>query len=278
MPNLPTDWTALCLLAFFLGLRHGLDPDHLAAIDGLTRAAWRQTGVRSRRCGVLFSLGHGMVVLPVAALTGSLGAQWAPPAWFEWLGSLISVGFLALIGIVNLLAVLRASPQTPVSPVGVRGRWLQRLMGCVGARGGAMSAAGVGFLFALSFDTLTQSALFAAMAVKHGGIDHALMLGALFVLGMLASDGLNGWWISHLIGRTDRVAVVASRVMTLVVAAISLLVATLGALRMVSDRFEGWVDGKELGIGLAVIGLTAAGYAAACWVAARQRVGTTAGA
>lgn len=272
MPNLPADWTALCLLAFLLGLRHGLDADHLAAIDGLTRANWRRTGQRVRSCGVLFSLGHGCVILPVAALTGSIGAQWAPPAWFEWLGGLISIGFLALIGIVNLLAVLRSSPQAPVALVGLRGRWLQRLMGCVDGHRGTWSAAGVGFLFALSFDTLSQSALFAAMAVKHGGTDHALVLGGLFVAGMLASDGLNGWWIAHLIGRTDRVAVLASRVMTLVVAGISLLVATLGALRMASDHFEGWLDGKELAIGLVVIGLTAAGYGAACWMAARQRV------
>ena len=38
MHDLPADWGALCALVFLLGMRHGLDADHLAAIDGLTRA------------------------------------------------------------------------------------------------------------------------------------------------------------------------------------------------------------------------------------------------
>jgi hypothetical protein len=33
----PADWTALCALVFVLGLKHALDADHLAAIDGMTR-------------------------------------------------------------------------------------------------------------------------------------------------------------------------------------------------------------------------------------------------
>jgi high-affinity nickel-transport protein len=47
MHDLPTDWSALCALVFLLGMRHGFDADHLAAIDGLrastgdTRRVWR---------------------------------------------------------------------------------------------------------------------------------------------------------------------------------------------------------------------------------------------
>ncbi len=37
MDELPATWTALCMLAFVLGARHGFDADHLATIDGLTR-------------------------------------------------------------------------------------------------------------------------------------------------------------------------------------------------------------------------------------------------
>ena len=32
MPALPSEWSALCALVFLLGLRHGFDADHLAAI------------------------------------------------------------------------------------------------------------------------------------------------------------------------------------------------------------------------------------------------------
>lgn len=268
MHDLPAGGGALCALVFVLGVRHGLDADHLAAIDGLTRVSARQGRRHARYCGVLFSLGHGLVVLSIALAAGALGAKWVPPRWFDALGSGISIGFLFLVGIVNLHAVLAAPAGTPVGLVGVRGRLLGRLLGRTEEATTPLAALGVGALFALSFDTLSQSALFAVMAVQFGGLAHALTLGLLFVLGMLASDGANGWWISRLIGRTDRLAVVASRTMTLAVACVSLLVAALGALRAASDGFDGWVEGSELAIGFGVIALIALSYVFACRSAA----------
>jgi high-affinity nickel-transport protein len=270
--HLPADWSALCTLVLLLGVRHGLDADHLTAIDGLTRLTSRQGRTYARYCGALFSLGHGVVVLPIAALAGTLGAQWVPPSWFEAVGSLVSIGFrfLALLGVVNLTAVLRAAPQTAVPLVGVRGRMVERLWARLGQPRGAVAVMGVGFLFALSFDTLSQSALFSVMGVQFGGFEHAMTLGLLFVLGMLVSDGANGWWISRLIDRTDRLAVLASRTMTSAVAYVSLLVAGLGAARLLSTEFEGWMDGKELFIGGAVIALIALSYLVACRLASQR--------
>lgn len=271
MHDLPADWSALCALVFILGMRHGLDADHLAAIDGLTRLSSRQGRSYARYCGALFSLGHGMVVLSIAALAVALGSHWVPPSWFESLGSIISIGFLAVIGIVNLRAVLSADLHAVVPLVGLRGKAVSRLLARLGHTQGSVAVIGVGSLFALSFDTLSQSALFAVMAVQFGGIEHALTLGLLFVLGMLASDGANGWWISHLIGRTDRLAVVASRVMTMAVACVSLLVAAIGITRLASHEFEGWTEGKELAIGAAVIVLIGASYLVASRVAALRQ-------
>jgi nickel/cobalt transporter (NiCoT) family protein len=271
MHDLPTDWGALCALVFLLGMRHGLDADHLAAIDSLTRLSARQGRAHARYCGALFSLGHGIVVLSIAALAGTLGSHWITPSWFEYLGSIISIGFLAVIGIVNLHAVRSADPLAVVPLVGLRGKTLHRLLTRLECTQGATAVIGVGSLFALSFDTLSQSALFAVMAVQFGGIEHALTLGLLFVLGMLASDGANGWWISHLIGRTDRLAVVASRLMTVAVACVSLGVAAIGIARLASHEFEGWTEGKELAIGATVIVLIGASYLVACRVAASRR-------
>ena len=36
-PALPSDFFGLALVVLMLGIKHGLDADHLAAIDGLTR-------------------------------------------------------------------------------------------------------------------------------------------------------------------------------------------------------------------------------------------------
>jgi high-affinity nickel-transport protein len=264
MHDLPADWGALCALVFLLGMRRGLDADHRAAIDGLTRISARRHQAHARYCGALFSLGHGAVVLSIALLAGVLGAKWVPPGRFEALGGGISIGFLLLIGVVNLRAVLKAPADAPVPLVGVRGKLVDQLLGGKERSSGPVAMMGVGSLFALSFDTLSQSALFAVMAVQFGGVAHALTLGLLFVLGMLVSDGANGWWISRLIDRTDRLAVVASRTVTLAVACVSLLVATIGAARIASGGIDGWLNGKELSIGLAVVVLIALSDLVAC--------------
>lgn len=264
MSEFPADWDALCVVMLLLGMRHGLDADHLAVIDGLTRVSARQRRPHARYCGALFSLGHGAVVLAVALLAGLLGAQWVPPAWAEVMGAAVSIGFLALIGIVNLAAVWRAAPGSAVPLVGVRGRLVERLLGGVGPKSGPMAVLGVGALFALSFDTLSQSALFAMLALQFGGVEQALMLGGLFALGMLVADGANGWWISRLIAHTDRLAVLASRVMTVAVAGVSLLVAAMGAARLLNGRIAHWSDGKELALSGGVIALVTLAYLVAC--------------
>lgn len=263
MLDLPAGWAALCALSFVLGARHGLDADHLAVIDGLTRVSARRGQPHASGSGALFALGHGSVVLVIAVAAGAAGAKWVTPAWFEVLGGGLSIGFLLLIGSLNLRAVLRAPAGATVNLVGVRSGLVERFGKPAHRASGPLATMAVGALFALSFDTLSQAALFAALAVPYGGVAHALALGLLFVLGMLVSDGANGWWVSRLIDRTDRLAVIASRAMTGAVACISLVVAALGAGRMASRWVDGWLDDRELLIGLTVIVLVASSYFAA---------------
>ena len=56
------------VLMFVLGLRHGLDPDHIACIDGLT---WRALSHDHNQgyapwIGTLFAIGHGLLVTSIA--------------------------------------------------------------------------------------------------------------------------------------------------------------------------------------------------------------------
>lgn len=67
MHDLPSEWTALATLVFVLGLKHGFDADHLATIDGLTRYNAHQRRPFARYCGALSSIGHGVVVVAIAA-------------------------------------------------------------------------------------------------------------------------------------------------------------------------------------------------------------------
>jgi high-affinity nickel-transport protein len=102
-------------------------------------------------------------------------------------------------------------------------------------------------------------------------VGHALALGVLFTLGMLVTDGINGLWISRLIARADQIAVIASRVMSLAVAGVSLLVAGLGLARLLLPAVDAWTDGKELLFGLVVVVLIVSAYLLARAMARRAQ-------
>jgi high-affinity nickel-transport protein len=252
----PDNWISLVAVVFLFGIKHGFDADHLATIDGLTRVSRRAGSAFSPYCGVLFSLGHGAVVIAIAALVGSASERWQTPAWLEASGAWISIAVLTLLGLLNLRAVFTASPHEVVTPVGLKGRLLGRL---VEARTPWVVMA-IGAAFALSFDTVSQAALFAATAVHFGGLQDALALAAVFLLGMLVTDGANGLWISRLIARADTLARVASRVMGLAVGSVSLLVAVVGAGRLAAPAFARWTDGREVLLGTAVVGIVLASF------------------
>jgi high-affinity nickel-transport protein len=270
MDTLPADWTSLAIVVFLLGMKHGFDADHLATIDGLTRVTRRARARFAPYCGMLFSLGHGTVVIAIAALVGSASERWQTPAWLETSGVWISIFFLVLLGTLNLRAVLTAEPHEVVAPVGLKGRYLGRL---AQARSPGVVLL-VGALFALSFDTVSQAALFAATATHFGGLREALVLGLLFLLGMLVTDGVNGLWISRLIERSDALARVASRVMGVAVGGVSLLVAAFGAARLLAPAFEQWTEGRELAFGAGVCAVVLASFALGAWLAHRHVAGT----
>ena len=259
METLPGDWLSLLILTFVLGMKHGFDADHLATIDGLTRYNARTRPGLARYCGTLFSLGHGAVVMAIALGVSALAGQWAVPEWFGTLGAVISIAFLVALGRLNLAAVLRAEPDQMVQPVGLNGRLLGNLRHV--SHPGLVAL--VGALFALSFDTLSQAAFFALTATQFGGWQHALLLAALFMLGMLLTDGINGLWIARLIARADQVALIASRVMGLVVSGVSLLVAAFGAAKMLSPAVDAWSEGKELVFGFTLVAIIAISFVVA---------------
>lgn len=257
MENLPNDWLALLALVFVLGLKHGLDPDHLATIDGLTRFNAANNKPRlSRWSGLLFSLGHGAVVMAVAVLVGLVARRWDIPAWVEDLGAWISILFLLALGAVNLVAVFRTRPGQVVRLAGLKGRWLGKL----NQASHPVLIACVGALFALSFDTLSQTALFSMAASSMAGWMFSVVLGLTFMLGMIATDGVNGLWISHLLNRADQRALVASRVMGLSVGSLSLLIGVFGIAKYFFPEVGAHTEGRELLMGLAVVGTVAASF------------------
>lgn len=257
MHALPTDWTALLSLVFVLGLRHGIDADHIATIDALTRLQAGREGKTARWCGTLFALGHGAVVLVVVATLALASHSWRVPAWLAPLGNAVSIALLVALGVANLRAVLGAAPGAAVTLQGWRGRGLARLLDhrhC----GHHAAAGAVGALFALSFDTVGLAVMFALAGLAAGGAGHAALLAAAFAGGMLITDGANGWWLARLLCCADVAAARASRLTAAAVAVLSLAVAALGVARWVSPAAEAWAEGLGAALVASVTGLTLA--------------------
>ena len=259
MDALPTHWLSLVAVVFLLGLKHGLDPDHLAAIDGLTRYNAARRPALSRWSGLLFSAGHGVVVTGVAIAVATVAAGWSAPAWVEVAGVWISIGFLTLMGLANLAAVVRTPRGEMVRPVGLRSRLFERL---ARAEHPVLIAA-VGAAFALSFDTISQAVLFSLTGSHLAGWIFAAALGLVFTAGMMATDALNGLWVSHLVRRADRRAAAASRIMSFAVALLALAIAGLAAARRALPALDERMASWGMGLGIAVVAAVAIAYAIA---------------
>lgn len=217
-------------LVFALGLRHGFDPDHLVAIDGMTRST------QSRWCGLFFSLGHGVGVTLIGIAVALAAAEWQAPSWLEQAGALISIGVLLALGFANLAVLLRTPGDARVPLIGLRGRWLADRL--ARASHPAMIAS-IGAAFALSLDTISQALLFSL-----SGWMFAALLGATFTLGMVLTDVINGLWVARMMAG----AAAASRWMSAAIAFLCLAMAGGAVLKE-------FVPGPALSIAsLAVIG------------------------
>jgi len=246
---------SLVALVFVLGLKHGLDPDHLVAIDGFTRTT------RSRWCGLFFSIGHGLVVTLTAVTVALIAAAWQAPRWLEDSGAWISIAVIAALGVANLVAALRTPDGEPVALLGMRGHWLPARL--ARASHPAVIAA-VGAAFAISFDTVSNALLFSAAS----GALFAAALGAIFTAGMATTDALNGWWIARLVQRADDRAAAASRVMSVAIAALCLALATFGLAKFALPSLSMSADAWAPALGLATCAMVFAAY----MVARRWRV------
>jgi len=246
----------LALVALVLGMRHGVDADHLAAIDAMTRCNAQARPALARRTGVWFSLGHGGVVMAVALAVAVTAHAWDAPAWLEPFGAWTSIALLVLLGVLNLVAWRRSAPDAAVVLAGWRSRLFDGALRACSRR----AVMGVGVLFALSFDTLTQAALMAATGVAHQGLAAVALLAGAFAAGMVVTDGLNGWWVARLIQRPGAGAAAASRVMCVAVSCVSLATAAIGAGAQMSGSIAGWAEAHGEWIAGAIVAIMAGSF------------------
>lgn len=215
----PTAFWGAAFSVFMLGLRHGADPDHLAAIDNLTRNSLSVRNRFSRFVGALFAGGHSVTILSIAALAGFLGARISVHgALLEIVGTWVSVLTLFAVVALNLhqLAINRsgfvAGPKTAMLPRALR------------LATSPLAAIPIGLLFGLGFDTSSQLATYALALTNGGGILAGLGIGVAFSLGMTITDTIDSVLVWRLcsreplqLGRVTRVWILAVTVLALVV-------------------------------------------------------------
>jgi len=251
-----TELLSLAAVAGVLGMRHGVDADHLAAIDAMTRCNAAARPALARRTGVWFSVGHGAVVLGVAFAVALSAHAWSAPAWLAPFGAWASIAILALLGVLNLAAWRQAVPGEAIALAGWRSRLYAGALEACNRR----AVMGVGVLFAISFDTVGQAALMAATGVASRGLPAVALLAGAFVAGMVVTDGLNGWWVARLMQRPGAGSAAASRVMCVAVSAISLVTAGVGAAAQMSGSVADWAEAHGPWLATAIVGVMAASF------------------
>jgi nickel/cobalt transporter (NiCoT) family protein len=202
----------LGILAFTFGLRHGVDADHIVAIDNTTRKLL-QEGKRPLTVGLWFSLGHSTVVvgLIMSLIFATNAVKDQIPALRTsgaLVGTTVSGIFLFLIGLINVIIVLgiyrvfKAVKQGRMNESelndllekrGFLNRFFKGLFRIVKE---PWQIYPVGVLFGLGFDTASEIALI-AIAVGVGvsstlPLWMILLLPFMFTCGMVLVDMTDG--------------------------------------------------------------------------------------
>jgi nickel/cobalt transporter (NiCoT) family protein len=200
-----------CVLTYGLGLRHGVDADHIAAIDNVTRKLMGQ-GQKPLFAGLFFALGHSSVVVLAALIIAAAAGFLSKINQFKGASGIFATGvsatFLFIIAAINLIilrsvydAFRRVKSGEPyveedlnilLSGRGLLARIFRPLFRLV-SRSWHMVL--LGFLFGLGFDTATEVSLL-GISASQGAQGFALIgimvFPALFTAGMALVDTTDG--------------------------------------------------------------------------------------
>ena len=273
----------LGVIAYVFGLRHGVDADHIAAIDNTTRKLM-QDNQRPFTVGMWFSLGHstiviGLIVALIFATRTVIGRIPALENGGAIIGTTVSGAFLLLIGIVNLVIFLniyhlfrdmkkgrfdKNQLETLLDNRGFLNRYFRPLFKIVKR---PWQIFPIGVLFGLGFDTATEVAL---IAISVGiGVSSSvpvwmiLVLPFMFTCGMVlvdTTDGVTmraayGWAFSNPLRK-----IYYNLTVTVISVLVALTIGTTELLQVLANElgltggFWSWLNGLDFEtIGFAII-------------------------
>jgi high-affinity nickel-transport protein len=202
----------LGIVTYFLGLHHGIDADHIAAIDNTTRKLI-QEGKRPLTVGMWFSLGHSTIVIAliIAVIFATRTVATTIPALQNTgtlIGTSVSGSFLWIIGLMNAVIVVgtyrlfqnlkkgkisQAEMNNLLENNGFMNRFFRPFFKLISK---PCHIYPIGILFGLGFDTASEIALI-AISVGIGvstniPLYYVLILPLLFTCGMVTIDTADG--------------------------------------------------------------------------------------
>jgi high-affinity nickel-transport protein len=281
------------LIAYGFGLRHAVDPDHIAAIDNVTRKLM-QDGQRPVTVGFWFATGHSVVVaLGAGVIALASAAMQGGFEEFRHVGGMISTSISALflfviagINLVVLRSVYRSFRSVRrggayveedfnqlLNSRGLLARLFRPMFRLV-TRSWHMLP--LGFLFGLGFDTATEISLLgiaATEAARGVSLSAIMVFPALFAAGMALIDTTDGVLMLH---AYDWAFVKPVRklyynlTITLVSVVVAFVIGGIEALGLIGGKLQlaGWFwDGVEAlngnfnTLGFVIIGVFVASWA-----------------
>jgi len=202
-----------CALAYVLGLRHAVDPDHIAAIDNVTRKLMQEKR-QPISVGLWFALGHSALICLAVAAIAFTATSLTDERFENWreIGGVISticsalilytIAVFNMVVLVNVWKTWRALQRTGryeedqldkiLQGRGFLARLMQPLFRLISK---SWHMAPLGFLFGLGFDTATEISLFSIAATESArGFSSAsiMIFPLLFTAGMALIDTLDG--------------------------------------------------------------------------------------
>jgi nickel/cobalt transporter (NiCoT) family protein len=246
-------------LAYTFGLRHGVDPDHIAAIDNVTRKLM-QEGKRPLYAGFFFALGHSTVVVIASVFVAlSVAALQAKFQGFREIGGVVGTSISALflfgislaniailVSVYRIFAAVKRGDRLIEDDLhdvlarrGLLGRMLRSLFGII-TRSWHMYP--LGLLFGLGFDTASEVGLLGISAAQGSAglpVWSILVFPALFTAGMSLVDTTDGVLMVNAYGWAFIKPIrklYYNLTITLVSIVVALLIGSIEALGLIGDK------------------------------------------
>jgi high-affinity nickel-transport protein len=173
------------MIGFLLGLRHGADPDHMAAISDIAAASGG--GMRALRLSTVYAGGHALMLLALGLVATSFGSL-VPAGVDEVFGRIIG-GTLVVLAVVvayNLFKGRAATRASILRDAVRRGKPASKEIGVA-------DATIVGLIHGIGAETPTQMVLLVAASATGGLWVVLAFVGGLFLtntaIAVLAGTG-----------------------------------------------------------------------------------------